>query len=116
MKNDALTFVLKKDWMALPPDHTYNGKYMIGEFHLTDIFIIEFMKLMHRIEIPDAWVHSSFTDISDINTRKVMYMKGSDILSQDIMNEIRKLVKSPSPDVKIYCSGNHLTKIELMQE
>ncbi|WP_431613861.1 hypothetical protein [Enterobacter cloacae] len=116
MKNNAQAIVLKNDWMASLPDHTYNGKYMVGQFHLTDKFIIEFMKLIHGIEIPDSWVRSSFTNISDTNTRKVIYLEGSDMLSKDIMNEIRNSVKSPSAEVKIYRRGNHITNIELMEE
>ncbi|HHA1244940.1 TPA: hypothetical protein ACOELX_003950 [Enterobacter roggenkampii] len=116
MKNNALTLVLKNDWITSSAGNTYTGKYTVGRFHLTDAFIVEYMKLIHGIEIPDSWVSSSFTNISDTDTRKIMYMEGCDMLSKDVMNEIRKSVKSPSDDVKIYRTGNHVTKIELMDE
>ena len=45
-----------------------------------------------------------------------MYMEGCDILSKHIMNEIRSSVKSPPDNVKIYRTGEHVTKIEIMEE
>ncbi|GAB7480334.1 hypothetical protein OUHCRE19_26050 [Enterobacter asburiae] len=115
MKNNALTLVLKNDWITLSSSQTYNGKYMVGHFHLTDTFIVEYMKLIHGVEIPDSWI-SCFTNISDTDTCKVMYMEGCDMLSKDIMNEIRNAVKSPTDNVKIYRNGNHVIKIEHMEE
>ena len=116
MKNNALTLVLKNNWITSPSGHIYSGKYMVGRFNLTDAFIVEYMKLIYGIEIPDSWVSSSFTNIPDTDTRRVMYMEGCDILSKDIMNEIRSAVKSPPDNVKIYCNGEHVTKIEVMEE
>ncbi|WP_312774070.1 hypothetical protein [Atlantibacter hermannii] len=116
MKSNALTFILKNDWVASPSDHTFNGKYTVGQFHLTGTFIVEYMKLIHGIEIPDSWISSCFTNISDPDTRKVMYMEGCDMLSKDIMNEIRNAVKSPTDNVKIYRNGEHIVKIEVMEK
>jgi hypothetical protein len=61
MENNALTLVLKNDWVASSSGNTYTGKYTVGRFHLTDAFIVVYMKLIHGIEIPDLWVSSSFT-------------------------------------------------------
>lgn len=116
MKNNALTLVLKNDWITSPSDQTYKGKYTVGRFHLTDSFIVEYMKLLHGIEVPDSWVSNSFTSISDTDTRRVMYMECCDILSKDIMTEIRNAVKSPTDNMKIYSNGNRVTNIELMEE
>ncbi len=116
MINNELALVLKNDWVTSPSDHTYNGKYIVGQFHLTDTFIVEYMKLTHGIKISDSCISSCFTNITDTDTRKVMYMECCDILTKDIMNEIRNSVKSPSDDVKIYRNGNHISKIELMEE
>lgn len=116
MKNNTLKLILKNDWMTSPSDHTYKGKYTIGRFHLTATFIVEYMKLIHGIEIPDSWINSSFTNISDIDTRKVMYMEGCDILSKIIINGIRSAVKSPPDNIKIYHIGNHVTKIKPMEK
>ena len=116
MENNALTLVLKNDWVASSSGNTYTGKYTVGRFHLTDAFIVEYMKLIHGIEIPDSWISSCFTNISDTDTRKVMYMEGFDILSKHIMNEIRSSVKSTPDNVKIYRTGEHVTKIEIMEE
>lgn len=116
MRNNALALVLKNDWVTSSSNHTYNGKYIVGQFHLTDKFIVEYMKLTHGIEIPDSWINSNFTNISHMDTRKVMYMECCNILTKDIMNEMRNSVKSPSDDVKIYRNNNHITKIELMEE
>lgn len=115
MENNTLALVLKNDWVTSTSDHTYNGKYTVGRFHLTDAFIVEYMKLIHGVEIPDSWVSNSFTSISHTDTRKVMYMDSCDMLSKDTMNEIRNTVKSPSEDVKIYCNGEYIVKIEIMK-
>ncbi|EOH3001655.1 hypothetical protein [Enterobacter asburiae] len=116
MTNNVRTLLLKNDWITSSSDQTYNGKYMVGHFHLTDTFIVEYMKLIHGVEIPYSWINSCFTNISDADTRKVMYMEGCDMLSKDIMNEIRNAVKSPTDNVKIYRNGNHVIKIEHMEE
>ncbi|EPJ5096305.1 TPA: hypothetical protein JD824_RS18520 [Citrobacter freundii] len=116
MENNDLTVVLEHDYLAQSSDNTYQGKYTVGRFYLTETFIVEYMKLIHGIEIPDSWVSSSFTNISDTDTRKVMYMEGCDMLSKDIMNEIRSAVKSPPDNIKIYRNGEHVTKIEIMEE
>lgn len=89
---------------------------MVGHFHLTDKFIVEYMKLMHGVEIPDSWISSCFTNISDTDTRKVMYMEGCNLLSKDIINEIRNAVKSPTNNVKTYRNGEHIVKIEVMEK
>lgn len=115
MKNNALALVLENDWVTSTSGHTYKGKYTVGRFHLSDEFIVEYMKLIHGVEIPDSLVNNSFTNISNTDTRKVMYMDSCDILSKDIMNEIRNAVKSPSEGVKIYRSGEHIIKIEIME-
>ena len=114
MENDALTLVLKNDWLTSPPDLTYRGKYIVGQFHLTDTFILEYMKITHGIEIPDSLISSCFTNIPDTDTRKVMYMESCDMLSKHTMNEIRNAVKSPTEKVKIYRNGENIIKIEIM--
>lgn len=116
MKNNALTLVLKYDWITSSSSQTYNGKYMVGHFHLTDTFIVEHMKLIHGVEIPDSWISSCFTNTSDTNTRKVMYMEGCGMLSNDIINEIRNAVKSPTDNVKIYRNDVHIVKAEIMEK
>ncbi|KAA1050865.1 hypothetical protein [Pseudocitrobacter sp. 73] len=116
MKNNALTLVLKNDWMTSPSDHTYKGKYTIGRFHLTTTFIIKYMRLMHKVEISDSWLSNSFDSMSDTDYRKVLYMECCDILSKDTINEIRDAVKSPPDNVKIYRDGMHITNIEIREE
>lgn len=116
MKNNALTLVLKNDWVTSTSGHTYNGKYTVGRFHLTAMFVIEYMKLIHDIELPDSWISSTFTDISDTDTHKIMYMEGCDMLSKDMMNEIRNAVKTPPDAIKIYRNGNHIVKIEIVED
>ncbi len=115
MPSNELIVVSKYDHLSPLSSSIYRGKYTVGKFQLTDTFIVEYMRLIHGIEVPDSWV-SSFTNISDIDTRKVMYMEGCDMLSKDTMNEIRNVVKSPPDDVKIYRNGNHVVKIELVEE
>lgn len=102
----------------LPPSHgnIYRGKYKVGRFHLTDTFIVEYMQVIHRIEIPDSWVSSCFPNIPDIDSRKIMYMECCDILSIDIINEIRNVVKSPPKNMIIYRNRESITKIEVLEE
>lgn len=116
MENNDLTVVLEHDYLAQSSDNAYQGKYTVGRFYLTETFIVEYMKLIHGIEIPDSWVDSSFRNISDTAPRKVMYMESCDMLSRDIMNDIRKAVKSPPDNVKIYRNGVHIVKIEVMEK
>ncbi|WP_217479035.1 hypothetical protein [Enterobacter chuandaensis] len=116
MRNKALALVLKNDWVTLPLEHIYNGKYTIGQFQLTDTFIVEYMKLIHGIEIPDSWIISCFTNISNLDTRKVMYMEGCDMLTKNTINEIRNVVKFPSDDVKIYRNDKKIVKIKFMED
>ena len=116
MKNNVPTLVLKNDWITSSSGQTYNGKYIVGHFHLTDTFIVEYIKLIHGIEIPDSLISGCFTNISDTDTRKVMYMEGCGMLSNDTMNEIRNAVKSPPDNVRIYRNGEHVTKVEIMEE
>lgn len=116
MKDNELALVLNNDWLNSPSDHIYRGKYTVGQLLLTSTFIVEYMRLIRGIEIPDSWLGSSFNNVSDTDTRKVMYMEGCDILSKNTINEIRNAVKYSSDDVKIYRNGNHVTKIEIMEE
>lgn len=116
MQNNETSLVFRNEWEASTSDLMFKGKLTVGRFHLTDYFIVQYMKLLHEIEIPDSWVSDSFIDIADIDTRKVVYMECCDMLSKDIMNEIRNLVKSPYVGVKIYRSGKYVTKIEFTEE
>ena len=116
VENNMLTLVLKNDWVTSSSGNAYAGQYTIGRFHLTDAFIVEYTKLIHGIEIPDSWVHSSFRNISDTAPRKVMYMESCDMLSRDIMNDIRNAVKSPPDKLKIYRNGERIVKIEVMEK
>lgn len=116
MKNNALALVLKNDWITSSSDHTYKGKYTIGRFHLTTTFIIKYMRLMHKVEIPDSWLSNSFDSMSDTDSRKVLYMECCDILSKDTINEIRDTIKLPPDNVRIYRDGMHITNIEIREE
>lgn len=115
-QNNEPSLVFRNEWGTSTSDLRFKGKLTVGRFHLTDYFIVQYMKLLHGIEIPDSWVSSCFTNISCTDTRKVMYMECCDMLSKDTMNEIRKAVKSPSVGVKIYRSGKYVTKIEFTEE
>ena len=116
MQNNETSLVYRNEWKASTSDLMFKGKLTVGRFHLTDYFIVQYMKLLHGIEIPESWVSSCFTNISDITTRKVMYMESCDMLSKDTMNEIRKAVKSPPEEVKIYRNGERIFKIEFREK
>jgi len=116
MQRDELIVVTKHDYKASSSENAYRGKYTVGRFHLTDAFIVEYMKLTHGIEIPISWVSNSFLNIPDTDTQKVIYMESCDILSKHIINELRNAVKSPPVNMKIYRNGNHLTKLEFIRE
>ncbi|HCR0142204.1 TPA: hypothetical protein OMS07_002127 [Klebsiella aerogenes] len=116
MENNGLVRVLKNEWLESSSGNSYNGEYKVGRFHLTDTFIVKYMMLVHRVDIPNSWVSNSFTNIPDIDTRKIMYMECSDLLSNDTMNEIRKAVKSPPDNMKLYRKRDQVTHIEIMEE
>ena len=116
MQNNETSLVFRNEWETSTSDLMFKGKFIVARFHLTDYFIVQYMKSVYGIEIPESWVSDSFTDIADIDTRKVMYMEYCDILSKDIMNEIRNTVKSPPDEVRIYRNGEHIIKIELMEK
>lgn len=116
MQANELVRVLKNDWQESPCSKFCHGKYTVGRFHLTDVFIVKYMILVHEIDIPDSLVSNIFTDISDIDTRKVMYMECSDMLSNDTMNEIRNTVKSPPANMRLYRNRDQVTNIEIMEE
>lgn len=116
MLSNELSVVSEHDNCLPFLGNTYRGRYAVGRFNLTDTFIVEYMKLIHGIEIPDSWVSSSFINISNTDTRKIMYMEGCDMLSKDTINEIRNAVKSPPDNMKIYRNGNNVIKMELMEE
>lgn len=116
MENNGLVRVLKNEWLESSPGKCYHGKYTIGRFHLTDVFIVKYMMLVHGVDIPNSWVSNSFTNIPDINTRKVMYMECSDLLSNDTMNDIRIAVKYPPDNMRLYRNRDQITNIEIMKE
>lgn len=116
MQYNETSLLLRNEWGTSTSALMFKGKFIAGRFHLTDYFIVQYMKSVHGIEIPQSWVSDSFTDIADIDTRKVMYMECCDMLSKDIMNEIRNTVKSPPDDVRIYRNGEHIVKIEVMEK
>lgn len=113
MLTNKLSVISKNSHLPPSSDNIYRGKYKVGRFHLTDTFIVEYMQVIHRIEIPDSWVSSCFPNIPDIDSRKVMYMESCDILSNSAMHEIRNVVKSPPNNLKIYRNGEYITKIEI---
>jgi hypothetical protein len=116
MLSNDLCVISKNDHLAPSLDNIYRGKYTIGRFHLTDAFIIEYMKIIHNIEIPDSWVNSGFPSILDIDNRKVIYMQCCDILSNSTMNEIRNAVKCPPDNITIYRKGENITKIDITKK
>ncbi len=116
MENNGLVRVLKNEWLESSLGKCYHGKYTIGRFHLTDEFIVKYMMLVHGVDIPSSWVSNSFTNIPDIDSRKIMYMECSDLLSNDTMNEIRKAVKSPPANMRLYRNRDQVTHIKIMEE
>lgn len=106
MLSNQLNMISKNVHLSPSQGNIYRGKYKVGRFHLTDTFIVEYMQVIYRIEIPDPWVSSCFPNIQDIDSRKVMYMESCDILSSSVLNEIRNVVKSPPTNMKIYRYGD----------
>ena len=115
MQSNELSAVSEYDHLALLPGNIYRGKYTAGRFHLADSFILEYMKVIHGIVIPDSWVSSDFPNIPDIDSRKIMYMECCDILSKGTINEIRNVVKSPPNNLRLYRNGEYITKIVVME-
>lgn len=114
MLSNDLCAISKNAHLAPSLDNIYRGKYTIGRFHITDSFIVEYMKVIYGVEIPDSWVNSYFLNIPDIDSRKIMYMESCDILSKGTMNKIRKMVKSPPKNVVIYREGEYIKNIKTL--
>lgn len=115
MLSNDLCVISKNDHLAHSLDNTYRGKYTIGRFHITDAFIVEYMKVIYGVEIPDLWVNSCFHNIPDIDSRKVMYMECCDILSKGTIIEIRNVVKSTPKNLRLYGNTADVIKIEAME-
>ncbi|WP_407265186.1 hypothetical protein [Klebsiella quasipneumoniae] len=54
MASATLIRLNKDEWQKLPAGHFYNGKYQIGPFTLTYEFIVKYMTLIHKTEIPES--------------------------------------------------------------
>lgn len=116
MLSNELSAVSEHEHLAPLSVNIYRGKYTVGRFHLADTFILEYMKVIHGIEIPDSWVSNYFPNIPDIDNRKIIYMECCDILSIDTINEIRNVVKSPPSGLILYGNGTDVINIEVRRE
>lgn len=110
MLHDGLTRVYEGDWQ----EHTatcqfYAGKYQVGRFKIENAFIVEYMMMVHEIEIPTCWLLHE----GDINEEKVTFMESSDILTKTLMHEIRETIKKPPMNIHLYRSENRIVKIEI---
>lgn len=110
MLNDNLTRIYEGDWQeCITTNQVYGGKYYVGRFKIENVFILEYMALIHDIEIPNHWL--SYAD--DINEQKVIYMETSDILTKSLFHKIREMIKKPPNHIQLYRSGNRVVKIEI---
>ncbi len=116
MLDNELIVVSANDYLTPSTKDIYRGKHTVGRFHLTDTFIVEYMKIIHEIEIPDSWASDSFPNISDTDTSKIMYMEYCDIISKDTINQIRNVVKSPPCNLIICRNGENIVKIEILEQ
>ncbi|MBR7282020.1 hypothetical protein G3W13_26795, partial [Klebsiella pneumoniae] len=90
-----------------------NGKYQVGPFTLTYEFIVKYMALIHKTEIPESWLTDNGTSLDE---RRVLYMEASDILTKDIVREIRKTVKSPQDQLQVYRINDQIITLEMMEK
>lgn len=114
MKNKNPTIRLKADNQMGITYSKYCGKYIIDHFKITDTFIVNYMNVIEGIDIPESWL-SGFSATIDIDSRKVMYMECSDIITKDVMSRLRKMVKCPPSHVRIYQNNKQIIKIETME-
>ncbi len=70
MASATLIRLNKDEWQKLPAGHFYNGKYQVGPFTLTYEFIVKYMALIHKTEIPESWLTDNGTSLSDKRYRK----------------------------------------------
>lgn len=54
MASATLIRLNKDEWQKLPAGHFYNGKYQVGPFTITYEFIVKYMALIHKTEIPES--------------------------------------------------------------
>ncbi|MCS5980524.1 hypothetical protein LNO78_08135 [Klebsiella pneumoniae subsp. pneumoniae] len=71
----------------------YNGKYQVGPFTLTYEFIVKYMALIHKTEIPESWLTDNGTSLDE---RRVLYMEASDILTKRYRKRNSKNGEIPS--------------------
>ncbi|MEH4701609.1 hypothetical protein PO345_05775, partial [Klebsiella pneumoniae] len=76
MASATLIRLNKDEWQKLPAGHFYNGKYQVGPFTITYEFIVKYMALIHKTEIPESWLTDNGTSLDE---RRVLYMEASDI-------------------------------------
>ena len=113
MASATLIRLNKDEWQKLPAGHFYNGKYQIGPFTLTYEFIVKYMTLIHKTEIPESWLTDNGTSLDE---RRVLYMEASDILTKDIVREIQKTVKSPQDQLQVYRRNDQIITLEMMEK
>ncbi|HBY2332867.1 TPA: hypothetical protein MIS00_26740, partial [Klebsiella pneumoniae] len=82
-------------------------------FTLTYEFIVKYMALIHKTEIPESWLTDNGTSLDE---RRVLYMEASDILTKDIVREIRKTVKSPQDQLQVYRINDQIITLEMMEK
>ncbi|MEG9030170.1 hypothetical protein U4T99_12545 [Klebsiella pneumoniae] len=85
----------------------------IGILTLTYEFIVKYMALIHKTEIPESWLTDNGTSLDE---RRVLYMEASDILTKDIVREIRKTVKSPQDQLQVYRINDQIITLEMMEK
>ncbi|HBQ2218697.1 TPA: hypothetical protein L7O76_000178 [Klebsiella pneumoniae] len=113
MASATLIRLNKDEWQKLPAGHFYNGKYQVGPFTLTYGFIVKYMALIHKTEIPESWLTDNGTSLDE---RRVLYMEASDILTKDIVREMRKTVKSPQDQLQVYRINDQIITLKMMEK
>ena len=65
MASATLIRLNKDEWQKLPAGHFYNGKYQVGPFTITYEFIVKYMALIHKTEIPESWLTDNGTSLDE---------------------------------------------------
>ncbi len=116
MQSNCLIRVVENDWLETSPTKfTYRGKFKVGRFQISDAFILEYLMVVHDVEIPDSWLSQCDSSV-ELIARKIMYMEASDFLTQDIIKNMRNTIKNPPSDILIFRDGNHVVKIKKMDD
>lgn len=93
--------VTSGDWKDNDLDICYKGRYIVGHFILSYGFMLQYMDVVH--DIP-----SSICSIQNLTTAEeiIMYMEHYAIIDNNVLLNMRRMVKNPKEGFIVLRKGN----------